>query len=193
MARLHFFYGTMGAAKSTKLIQDRYNFVEKGLPTLVIKPEKDRTTKPIITSRIGLSCPAEVMHRISCKEIINRPDNPEMIFIDEVQFFTPKDIDELVSLADNYCRYVFCYGLMTDINEELFPASKHLIEVGAKLHELPCSCQMPNCRNLATHHVRYRLDGSVIYNGSSVEIDNGHIKYKSVCRKCYDKEMQRTR
>ena len=189
MAKLHFFYGTMGASKSAKLIQDRYNLSQKGLSVLAIKPETDRIQEPKIVSRIGLECPATIMHRIKWKDIINMSTNPEFIFVDEVQFFSPKDIDNLVILSDHYARYVFCYGLLEDVNEHLFPASKHLIEVGAKLHELPCTCQMETCRNLATHHLRYRLDGSLITTGASVVTDDGRVKYKSVCRQCYDKAL----
>jgi len=194
MANLHFFYGTMGAAKSTKLIQDRYNFLQKGVDVWTIKPRKDRTTQPKITSRIGLECPAEIMDEIRWKDIIRRKEfYSGAIMIDEVQFFTPKDIDSLVKLSDTYDRLIFCYGLMTDVNEHLFPASKHLLEVGAKLHELPCSCQMVGCKNLANHHLRYHPSGYLIKDGKSVVVDNGKVIYKSVCRMCYDREMHKSR
>ncbi|MFQ6778408.1 MAG: hypothetical protein ACLRFI_03935, partial [Alphaproteobacteria bacterium] len=97
-----------------------------------------------------------------------------------------KHIDNLFKLTDMYTVFIFCFGLMTDVNEKLFPASKHLIEVGAKLHNIASSCQNIGCTNLATHHLRYRKDGMLIKNGSSVSIDDGkQIYYKSVCRKCY--------
>lgn len=194
MANLHFFYGTMAAGKSTKLLQDRYNFIQKGMDVWVIKPSIDRTTEPKITSRIGLECPAEIMKEIRWKDIILRREfYSGCIMIDEVQFFKPKDIDSLVKLADTYNRLIFCYGLMSDVNEKLFPASKHLIEVGAKLHEIPCSCQMVGCKKLANHHLRYHPLGYIIKDGKSVEVDDGHVVYKSVCRQCYDREMQKSR
>lgn len=194
MANLHFFYGTMGAAKSTKLIQDRYNFVQKGMNVWVIKPGIDRTPEAKVTSRIGLECPAEVLDKIEWKEVIGRREfYSDAIMIDEVQFFKPKDIDSLVKLADTYDRLIFCYGLLVDVNEHLFPTSKHLIEVGAKLHELPCSCQMVGCKNLANHHLRYHKSGYLIKDGKSVVVDNGSVIYKSVCRKCYDRETHKSR
>lgn len=188
MANLHFFYGTMGASKSTKLIQDRYNFLQKHEDVLVIKPLTDRTSEEKIVSRIGLSCPAVIMKEIKFPE-----QTPNVIMIDEVQFFTPRDIDYLVKFADGSNKLIFCYGLMLDINEHLFPASQHLIEVGAKLHELPCSCQMVGCMNLANHHLRYDKNGNVIKNGKTVVVDDGQVTYKSVCRSCYDKALSKER
>jgi len=191
MANLHFFYGTMGAAKSTKLIQDRYNFVQNGTRVYVIKPKTDRHPEPKITTRIGLECPAAIHEKLKLSELMDIPEFAVagVVLVDEIQFFKPSDIDTLVSLADTHNQRVFCYGLMVDVNEKLFPASKHLIEVGAKLHELSVSCQMPGCQNLANHHLRYTLDGKIIRNGDAVCVDDGHVKYMSVCRMCYNNAL----
>lgn len=194
MANIHFFYGTMAAGKSSHLIQEHYNFTQKNTDVWVIKPAIDRTNEPKVMSRIGLECPATVMKNIKWKDIIKTKEFYSKVYmIDEVQFFTPKDIDSLVKLADTYGKLIFCYGLLTDVNERLFPASKHLIEVGAKLHELRTTCQMVGCMNSANHHLRYDPRGFVIRNGQSVEVDDGKVIYKSVCRQCYDKEMQKKR
>lgn len=186
MSNLHFFYGTMAASKSTKLITDRYNFEQKGTSVFVIKPKIDRTNEPKIVSRIGLECPANIMEQIRVEYITEQLYDVYMI--DEVQFFTENDIDNLVKLADTYKKLVFCFGLLTDVNEELFPASKHLIEVGAKLHNLIASCQNCGCMNLATHHLRYRIqDNSLCLGGDSVVVDDKtQVYYKSVCRQCYN-------
>lgn len=193
MANLHFFYGTMGAAKSTKLIQDRYNFVQKGTSVWVIKPKTDRIPDPKIVTRIGLECPADIFTEINCDKMAKSAQfKSDIIMVDEIQFFAPVDIDNLVKISDVYNKRVFCYGLLVDIHENMFPAARHLIEVGAKLHELVCSCQMPGCDNLANHHLRYTKDG-IIDNGESIIVDDGKVIYKSVCRKCYDKELGKKR
>lgn len=194
MANIHFFYGTMAAGKSSHLIQEHYNFTQKNTDVWVIKPAIDRTNEPKVMSRIGLECPATIMKNIKWEDIIKTKEFYSKVYmIDEVQFFTPKDIDSLVKLADTYSKLIFCYGLLTDVNERLFPASKHLIEVGAKLHELRTTCQMVGCMNSANHHLRYHPSGYVIKNGKSVDVDDGRVIYKSVCRQCYDKEMQKKR
>lgn len=191
---LHFFYGTMAAGKSSSLIQEHYNFTQKNVDAWVIKPIVDRTSEPKVTSRIGLECPATIMKEIRWEDIIKMKEFYSKVYmVDEVQFFKPKDIDNLVKLADTYGKLIFCYGLMVDVNEKLFPTSKHLIEVGAKLHELKTTCQMVGCMNSANHHIRYHKSGHVIRDGKSVVVDDGSVIYKSICRQCYDKEMQKKR
>lgn len=194
MANLHFFTGCMNSGKSTKLLQDRYSFIQKNQKVWVIKPSIDRTAEPKIVSRIGLEAPAEIMKEIKWQDIIQRKEfYSDVIMIDEVQFFKPKDINSLVKLADTYNRLVFCYGLTTDVNEKLFPAAAQLIACGAKIHYMASSCEMIGCKNLANHHLRYDPRGFVIKNGKSVDVDDGHIIYKSVCRQCYDREMHKSR
>lgn len=191
---LHFFYGPMSAGKSSSLIQQHYEYTLKNADAWVIKPAVDRTTEPKVTSRTGLECPATIMKEIKWEDIIRTREFYSKVFlIDEVQFFKPKDIDNLVKLADTYSRLIFCYGLLVDVNEKLFPASKHLIEVGAKLHELKTTCQMVGCMNSANHHLRYHPSGFVIRDGKSVVVDDGQVIYKSVCRQCYDREMHKKR
>lgn len=194
MANLHFVTGCMNSGKSTKLLQDRYSFIQKNNTVWVIKPTIDRTTEPKVISRIGLEASAEIMKDIVWQDIIKRKEFYSDVFmIDEVQFFKPKDIDSLVKLADTYNKLIFCYGLTVDVNEKIFPAAAHLIACGAKIHYLPSSCEMIGCRNLANHHIRYDSRGFVIKNGKSVDVDDGHVIYKSVCRQCYDREMHKSR
>ena len=119
---LHFFYGTMAAGKSSSLIQEHYNFTQKNVDAWVIKPIVDRTSEPKVTSRIGLECPATIMKEIRWEDIIKMKEFYSKVYmVDEVQFFKPKDIDNLVKLADTYGKLIFCYGLMVDVNEKLFP------------------------------------------------------------------------
>ena len=188
------YFGTMAAGKSTKLLQDRFNYVQKNVDVWVIKPKIDRTSEPIVKSRIGIQCEATVMDKIRWKEIIRmREFYHDVYMIDEIQFFKPKDIDSLIVLSDKYSRDIRTYGLLTDVNEKLFPASKKLIEAGCRIVYLECPCQMIGCKNIATHHLRYDPRGFVIRDGKSVDVDDGHVIYKSVCRQCYDREMQKKR
>ena len=192
MANLHFHYGTMGCSKSAQLIINAYNQNKNGNKTEIIKPKVDnRFSSDAVNSRIGISAPAVVMESLANWRPM--PDT-KMVLIDEIQFFSPSDIDHLVHIADKSSIIIMCYGLMIDSNECIFPASRRLIEVGAKLHRMESTCQIPGCMHLATHHLRYDTNGNVVRAGAQIAV--GDSIYKSVCRKHFnmlyhDKDKQR--
>lgn len=179
MANLHFHYGVMGSSKSAKLIIEAYNFRQKGTNIEIIKPAFDsRFGTSQIKSRAGdLSVDAIALPNLNDYNI---NPNTAVLLVDEVQFFSPDDIDKLVQIADIQNKIVMCYGLMVDSNENIFPASQRLVEVGAKLHRLESSCQIPGCMRLATHHLRFDANGRVVRAGEQFAL--GDSNYKSVCR-----------
>ena len=182
MANLHFHYGVMSSSKSATLIINNYNFSRSSNQTEVIKPAYDnRFGVQQIVSRIGLSCDALALNDLNS---YTPSPNTKVILVDEVQFFSPSDIDKLVQIADNQNKIVMCYGLMVDSNEQIFPASRRLIEVGAKLHRMDSPCQIQGCMKLATHHLRFDSSGRVIHSGDQFAL--GDSNYKSVCRAHYN-------
>jgi len=182
MANLHFHYGVMSSSKSATLIITAHNFTKNGIQTEVIKPSFDtRFGNEKIVSRIGLSWDAQAMPNL---DTYTPSADTRVVLVDEVQFFTPSDIDKLVQIADTHGQIVMCYGLMTDSNEKIFPASQRLIEVGAKLHHMESNCQINGCLKMATHHLRFTPDGNVIRAGDQFAL--GDSNYKSVCRQHYN-------
>ena len=182
MANLHFHYGTMGCSKSAQLIINAYNQNKNGNKTEIIKPKVDnRFSSDAVNSRIGISAPAVVMESLANWRPM--PDT-KMVLIDEIQFFSPSDIDHLVHIADISSVIIMFYGLMIDSNECIFPASRRLIEVGAKLHRMESTCQIPGCMRLATHHLRFDNTGNVVRAGAQIAVGDG--MYKSVCRKHFN-------
>ncbi|MCR5194536.1 MAG: hypothetical protein K6B71_03380 [Alphaproteobacteria bacterium] len=182
MANLHFHYGVMSSSKSAALLINAYNFRKNGIKIELIKPSKDvRFSCDTIDSRIGLSDTALAL--TDFKEYIPGADT-KVLLVDEVQFFAPTDVDVLVDIADNKNKIIMCYGLMVDSNENIFPASRRLIEVGAKLHRMESNCQIPGCMHLATHHLRFDSNGHVIRAGDQFAL--GDENYKSVCRKHFN-------
>lgn len=182
MATLHFHYGVMISSKSALLIINAYNYSRNGVQTQVIKPSFDtRFSSDTVKSRIGIETPALAMPNL--QDFTPAPDT-RVLLVDEVQFFSPADIDKLVRIADDMNITVMCYGLMSDSNEQIFPASKRLIEVGAELHLHESSCQINGCMELATHHLRFDKDGRVIRAGDQFAL--GDSNYKSVCRRHYN-------
>lgn len=183
MANLHFHYGTMGSSKSAQLLINAYNQNKNGNKTEILKPQTDnRFSIDHVDSRIGgLSAPATALENLN--QYWPNTDT-KMILIDEIQFFAPSDIDRLVKIADTTPVIVMCYGLMVDSNEQMFPASRRLIEVGAKLHRMESTCQMPGCMRLATHHLRFDATGDVVRAGKQICV--GDSAFKSVCRQHFN-------
>ncbi len=182
MANLHFHYGTMGASKSASLVINAYNFKRNDTNVEVIKPQFDsRFAAEKIVSRIGIETPALSLKNLN--DFTPKKDT-QVILVDEIQFFSPSDVDKLVDIADNKNIIVMCYGLMVDSNEQLFPASKRLIEVGAKLHRMESTCQISGCMKLATHHLRFDNKGNVIRAGEQFQL--GDSNFKSVCRQHFN-------
>ena len=182
MANLHFHYGVMSSSKSAALIINAHNFTKNGTKTEVIKPSFDtRFGKQKIVSRIGLEWDAMAMPNL---QTYTPAPETRVVLVDEVQFFSPSDIDKLVHIADTQGKIVMCYGLMTDSNEKIFPASQRLIEVGAKLHRMESNCQINGCMKMATHHLRFDAQGNVIHAGDQFAL--GDSNYKSVCRHHYN-------
>jgi thymidine kinase len=168
----------MGASKSARVIETAFNLNRKGIKVEVIKPAFDqRDSDTEIVSRNGTRTPAVAMKNLA---EYYPGSGTKFLLIDEVQFFTPSDIDRLVDISDMGGVITMCYGLMTDSNEEIFEASKRLIEVGAKLHLLECPCEIPECSKLATHNLRLDDKGTAIRYGAKFEL--GSSNYKGVCR-----------
>ena len=182
MAKLHFHYGTMGSSKSAQLIINAYNLNAQGKKTEIIKPQIDnRFSADKVNSRIGISADAIVLKDL--QSYVPGP-NTQMVLVDEIQFFSPSDVDILVRIADTTPVIVMCYGLMVDSNEKIFPASCRLIEVGAKLHRMESMCQMPGCMHLSTHHLRFDSAGNVVRAGAQISV--GDTNFKSVCRQHFN-------
>ena len=182
MATLHFHYGAMSSSKSAQLIVNAYNYKNNGIKIEVIKPSFDtRFGADTVKSRLGIETPAVAMPQLV--DYVPKGET-QVILVDEVQFFTPNDIDRLVYCADVLDKTVMCYGLIVDSNEEMFPASKRLIEVGAEMHLHESNCQINGCMELATHHLRFDADGKVVRAGEQKAL--GDSNYKSVCRQHFN-------
>lgn len=183
MANLHFHYGVMGAAKTANLLTTAFNLQQTGKRVEIIKPQRDnRFSDNEIVSRVGLRMPAMSLKNLD--SYVPKPDT-QFILIDEIQFFNPTDIDKLSRIANYSKAIIMCYGLMTDSNEHLFPASQRLVEVGAKLHLIESNCQIDGCMNLATHNARFDENGRIITDGPQIAV--GADQYKSVCRMHFER------
>jgi len=184
MAKLHFFYSTMNAGKSTALLQSNHNYLESDLKTMLFIPEEIGTkSNGKIISRIGLNADAIVVNKNYCfYDEIEKTKYKEIscIFIDEAQFLSKKQVHNLGRIADELNIPVMCYGIRTDFQGELFEGSKELLALADNLKELKTICSL--CDKKATMVVRIDQDGKVILKGEKILI-GGNEKYKTLCRK----------
>ena len=190
MAQVYFYYSAMNAGKSTSLLQSSYNYQERGMETLLLKPQVDRREgSGKITSRIGLSGAA---HEFPSKEdllqlISGKHEAVELacVLIDECQFLTREQVHQLCLVADDLGIPVLCYGLRTDFKGNLFEGSKALLAWADRIHELKTIC---HCGKKATMNLRMDSDGKAVKEGAQVEI-GGNERYVALCRKHWHAAM----
>jgi thymidine kinase len=187
MAKLHFFYSTMNAGKSTALLQTNHNFIENNLETLVFIPKVSVDSIAEVSSRIGIKIGAiEADNAFNFFDYVEskRTSNIKSIFIDEAQFLKTNQIEQLAKIADKLNIPVLCYGLRTNFLGEFFEGSSRLLAIADNLHEIKTICSM--CTKKATMVVRVDADGNVQTDGKVVAL-GGNDLYKSVCRKHFRK------
>lgn len=192
MYRLYFKYGTMGSSKSAQALMCKFNYEQKGMKVLLVKPTVDNRgdsgETPKVRSRIGLVCECEVISPTeSFLDLFEKYRNAQAcncIIVDEAQFCTEKQVDELKQLT----QYVpvLCYGLLTDFKCKLFEGSKRLVELADSLQEIKSVCR---CGRKSTVNARF-VDGKCVDDGPVVLI-GGDEAYENMCYWCWQKELKK--
>ena len=192
MSKLYFIQSPMNGSKSALLLMKAHSFEERGIPFICMKPSIDnREGVDFIYSRIGIKreCitidPDDNIFNI-VNDIIALIDKTnakllQWILVDECQFFTTKQIEQLTKIVDDLGINVMCYGLRTDFNTHLFEGSKRLLELADDIDEIKISC---SCGRKAIINARVNDDGYVITDGEQILI-GGNDRYIPLCRKCY--------
>jgi thymidine kinase len=184
MAKLYFYYSAMNAGKSTVLLQSSHNYHERGMRTLLLTPAIDqRSGVGKIASRIGLSRDAHIFSSdddlFTLIHIPHQKQPLSCVLIDEAQFLTRPQVEQLARVADDIGIPVLCYGLRTDFQGNLFPGSAALLGWADNLIELKTIC---HCGRKATMNLRTDTKGKPIKEGEQVEI-GGNERYVAMCRK----------
>lgn len=196
MAKFYFKYGPMESAKSALLLIEAYNFEKRGIGFLCMKPSIDnRENVDAICSRIGIEreCfaiyPEYDIYKIVKKIISDKKNNVseelQWILVDESQFLTTEQIEQLRAIVDDFNINVLCYGLRTDFQTNLFEGSKRLFELADDIDEMKISC---SCGRKAIFNARFNENGELVTSGEQILI-GGEDKYKPMCSKCYREEV----
>ena len=191
MAKLHFFYSTMNAGKSTSLLQSNHNYKESNLDTMIFLPdETNKSSKGQIVSRIGLKAKAVIADKnFNFISYVKKNKSPKLscVLIDEAQFLSKVQIRQLGEVADKLNIPVMCYGIRTDFRGELFEGSSELLALADNLIELKTICY--DCGRKATMVVRVDENAKVVTEGSKIQI-GGNDLYTPVCRKHFRKRTK---
>ena len=184
MAKLYFKYGAMGSSKTAQALITKYNYEENDMKVWLIKPSADtRDGVQILRSRIGLAAAVEVIapeQNVYELFAAQRSGKCDAIIVDECQFMTPEQIDQLRSIVNDYNVPVMCFGLRTDFQTKLFPGSRRLMEVADTIQEIKTMC---DCGAKATVNARIS-DGYIVTEGAQVVL-GGNDSYIAMCHKCY--------
>lgn len=186
---LHFYYGVMGSSKTASLLMQRYNYQAQGLRVALVKPAVDtRIDARTVYSRVGLSASADIIleaghsiqEQLSWLAVRNGYNDFPFIFVDEAQFLTEEQVQEMADMSDNH--EFFCFGLKTDFQGNFFPGSAALMRLAEDISEVPGGLCWCGCK--ATMNTRIDGEGNVIKEGAQVLIDNQQkIRYIGLCYK----------
>ncbi len=183
MAKLYFKYGAMGCSKSAQALITKFNYEERGMKVLLMKPSIDTREEGVVYSRIGLSAEAlcvdtdEDLYRLYEEEY----RDCQVIIVDECQFLQPIQVDQLGKIVIDYNIPVLCFGLRTDFLTHTFPASKRLFEIAESITEIKSICK---CESKAIVNARLDDDGKVLFSGEQIVL-GANSRYVAMCRKCW--------
>ena len=184
MAKLYVKFGAMGCSKTAQALITKFNYEERNMKVLLLKPAIDtRDGATVVKSRIGLQKDAvavaseEDLHRL----YLEKYADCDVIIVDECQFLTPEQVDQLADIVIERDIPVLCFGLSTDFTTHLFPGSKRLFEIAESISEIKSVC---TCGAKATVNARLDDNGNIVTEGSQVLL-GGNDRYVAMCRKCW--------
>lgn len=189
MAKLYFKYGAMGCSKTAQALITKFNYEERGMKVLLLKPAIDnRDGASIVKSRIGLT--GDALAVSSDEDIFalysEKYSDANVVIVDECQFLTPEQVDQLGQIVIDFDIPVLCFGLATDFLTHLFPGSRRLFEIAESIKEIKSICK---CGAKATVNARLDDNGNVVFSGEQVCL-GGNERYVAMCRKCWLKHKK---
>lgn len=187
MAKLYFRYGAMNSGKTTALLQVAYNYEERGMNVLLMKPGIDTKGSDLLVSRLGVTRKVDYLidsgdDIVACVQDALEQKPIHCILIDEAQFLTADQVDELFLVVLHLDIPVICYGLRTDFLMNGFPGSTRLLLLAHSIEELKTICR---CGRKAVINGR-KVNGQYVFFGDQVAIEDGsETTYESLCGQCY--------
>lgn len=186
---LYFRFGEMSGGKSEGLINTAYVHEKLGRKVVALKPVIDtRSNSNTIQSRSGKSIEAidfnkeDDLFELVSNSIMRYCDS---IFVDEVNFITKEQVEQLAKIVSILGISVFGYGLRTDAFTNLFEGSMRMFELADVIQVISRNCQIDGCENKSVFNMRL-IDGIPTFKGKQIQV-GGDESYQSVCSKHYYK------
>lgn len=193
MAKLYFRYGAMGCGKTMQLLQVAFNYEERGHKVCVIKPATDAKNGTKLLTRIGPERETDFCFDRQTnlyEKIAKDYKNVQCVLVDESQFLTPAQADQLMQITTKLDIPVMAYGLRLNFRREDggFEGATRLLQIAHDIEEIKTICE---CGKKATYNARF-LDGELVADGPDVLIDDGtiDIEYRAICPACYEKYLE---
>ncbi len=184
MAKLYFKYGVMGSSKTAQALITKFNYEERGMRVWLIKPGTDvRDGEGLVKSRAGLEAHAYVLpsEEDVYASFLKLTGQIDVIIVDESQFLSEAQVDQLSMIVIDYNIPVLCFGLRADFRTKMFPGSKRLMEIADSITEIKTIC---SCGRKATVNVRLNEQGKIITEGEQILL-GGNDRYTAMCYQCY--------
>ena len=185
----------MGCGKTMQLLQVAFNYEERGHKVCVIKPDTDTKNGTKLLTRIGperktdfcFTRKTNLFHKIA-KDY----SDVHCVLVDEAQFLTPAQVDQLMQITLKLDIPVMAYGLRLNFRQEDggFEGATRLLQIAHDIEEIKTICE---CGHKATFNARF-LNNQLVATGPDILIDDGKskIEYRALCPKCYDKYLSLT-
>lgn len=193
MSKLYFRYGAMGCGKTMHLLQVAFNYEERGHKVCVIKPKNDTKNGAKLLTRIGLEretdfCVTKTTNIYN--KILKQYKDVYCVLVDEAQFLTPAQVNQLMKVTIDLDIPVICYGLRLNFRQDDsgFEGATRLLQIAHIIEELKTICE---CGKKATLNARF-LNDKLVTSGPDILIDDGSnkIEYRSICPACYEEYLK---
>lgn len=186
--KLYFRHGTVGSAKTLNLLAVAHNYRQQGKEVSLLKPKMDtRFGKDCIKSRAGLEMSADLLIEPDTTLDLQVFKGISCILVDEVQFFSPKLVEQLREITLNLDMPVICYGLRTDFKSQLFPGAKRLMELADSIEEVKSTCFF--CDRKSILNLKH-VNGVATVDGPSIQLGAEELYYPA-CYKCYKEQLEK--
>ena len=176
-----------------QLLQVAFNYEERGHKVCVIKPSTDTKNGAKLLTRIGPERETDFCFDKKTNiydKIAKEYKDVQCVLVDEAQFLTPKQADELMLVTINLNIPVMAYGLRLNFRREDggFEGATRLLQIAHDIEELKTICE---CGKKATYNARF-LNGKLVADGPDILIDDGKtdIEYRAICPACYEKYLE---